>query len=48
VKKSFQAGLRENTYEKIARDVIRPSSEERRENPRSSSAKLRWTTKASS
>jgi 16S rRNA (cytosine1402-N4)-methyltransferase len=48
VKKSFQAGLRENTYEKIARDVIRPSSEERRENPRSSSAKLRWATKASS
>jgi hypothetical protein len=30
VKKSFQAGLRASMYEKIARDVIRPTSQERR------------------
>ena len=42
VKKAFQAGLREKTYASIAPDVIRPSDEEIRANPRSSSAKLRW------
>jgi 16S rRNA (cytosine1402-N4)-methyltransferase len=42
VKKSFEAGLRENTYAEIAPEVIRPSSEERNSNPRGASAKLRW------
>ena len=46
VKKAFQAGHREGVYERIARDPIRPSAEERRANPRSSSAKLRWAVKA--
>jgi len=42
VKKSFQALLREGVYSAVAEDVIRPTPEERRANPRSSSAKLRW------
>ena len=46
VKKAFQAGNRDGVYERIARDPVRPSAEERRANPRSSSAKLRWAVKA--
>ncbi len=46
VKKAFQAGLREGIYARIAEDPIRPGSEERRSNPRSASAKLRWAVKA--
>ena len=46
VKKAFQTGHRESIYERIALDPIRPSAEERRANPRSSSAKLRWAVKA--
>jgi 16S rRNA (cytosine1402-N4)-methyltransferase len=46
VKKSFRAGLRSGLYTEISEEVIRPGSEERRENPRSSSAKLRWARKA--
>jgi 16S rRNA (cytosine1402-N4)-methyltransferase len=42
VKKAFAAGLAEGVYEEIAREVLRPGPEERRDNPRSSSAKLRW------
>jgi len=42
VKKAFEAGLNEGVYAEIAQEVLRPSSEERRDNPRSSSAKLRW------
>lgn len=42
VKKSFQALERDGTYSAIAHDVLRASAEERRDNPRSSSAKLRW------
>jgi len=42
VKKAFQAGHREGLYREIAPDPIRPSGEERRANPRSASAKLRW------
>lgn len=38
VKKAFGAG----PYAKIATGVIRPSPEERRDNPRSAPAKLRW------
>jgi 16S rRNA (cytosine1402-N4)-methyltransferase len=34
--------LRDGLYADIAREVIRPTSAERRDNPRSSSAKLRW------
>jgi 16S rRNA (cytosine1402-N4)-methyltransferase len=46
VKKSFEAGLRDGFYADIAREVIRPSPEERRNNPRSSPAKLRWAVKS--
>ena len=42
VKKSFQAFYRNGTYREIARDPIRPGAQERRANPRSSCAKLRW------
>ena len=46
VKKAFQAGERGGIYSRAAPDPIRPSAEERRANPRSSSAKLRWAVKA--
>jgi 16S rRNA (cytosine1402-N4)-methyltransferase len=46
VKKSFEAGLRDGIYADIAHEVIRPSPTERRDNPRSSSAKLRWAIKS--
>jgi 16S rRNA (cytosine1402-N4)-methyltransferase len=42
VKKAFQAGLREGFYSEIAREVIRAGADERRANPRSLPAKLRW------
>ena len=42
VKKSFQALARAGVYAEVAPDPIRPSPEERRSNPRSSGAKLRW------
>ncbi len=46
VKKAFKAGLEAGTYVRVADDVIRPTPEERRRNPRSSSAKLRWAVRA--
>jgi 16S rRNA (cytosine1402-N4)-methyltransferase len=46
VKKAFQAGQRTGVYARVAPDPIRPSAEERRANPRSSAAKLRWAVKA--
>lgn len=46
VKKSFEAGLRNGIFSEISQEVIRPSPEERRENPRSAPAKLRWARKA--
>lgn len=42
VKKSFGAGLRDGIYADIAREVIRPTLQERQSNPRSAPAKLRW------
>ncbi len=42
VKKAFEAGFHAGVYAEIAPEVLRPSAEERRENSRSSSAKLRW------
>ena len=45
VKKSFAAGLQAGNYAEIS-DVIRPGAEERRANPRSTPAKLRWARKA--
>jgi 16S rRNA (cytosine1402-N4)-methyltransferase len=46
VKKSFAAGLFDGLYADIAHEVIRPTLEERHDNPRSSPAKLRWARKA--
>lgn len=45
VKKSFEAGLRSGQYAEISPEVIRASVGERRDNPRSTSAKLRWARK---
>jgi 16S rRNA (cytosine1402-N4)-methyltransferase len=42
VKQAFAAGWRAGDYAAMAREVLRPGDEERRDNPRSSSAKLRW------
>ncbi|MBL9172977.1 MAG: 16S rRNA (cytosine(1402)-N(4))-methyltransferase RsmH [Verrucomicrobiales bacterium] len=42
VKHAFQAGLDTGTYSSISQGILRPSADERRDNPRSSSAKLRW------
>ena len=47
VKKAFAEGLRNGVYVEIAENVIRPSPGERRDNPRSTSAKLRWARKES-
>lgn len=45
VKKSFLEGHRSGIYSKIAGEPIRSSGEERRANPRSACAKLRWAVK---
>ena len=42
VKKAFLQGLHDGIYAEVAPDPIRASPEERRSNPRSTSAKLRW------
>ncbi len=47
VKKAFQQGLREGLYAEVAPEPLRASPEERRANPRSTSAKLRWAVRAS-
>ena len=46
VKKAFQAGFREGLFDSIADEIIRPSPDECRANPRATSAKLRWARKA--
>ncbi|MFA6034092.1 MAG: 16S rRNA (cytosine(1402)-N(4))-methyltransferase RsmH, partial [Myxococcota bacterium] len=46
VKKAFKAGLESGVYSSIAGEVIRAGPEERRANPRSTSAKLRWAVRA--
>ncbi len=45
VKAAFKRGLQEGSYARIADDVVRASAEERRDNPRSSSAKLRFAVR---
>ena len=42
VKQAFKAGYAEGVYAQIAETVERAGAEERRSNPRSTSAKLRW------
>lgn len=46
VKKAFQAGERDGIYAEVAHEVIRPSADELRANPRSAPAKLRWARRA--
>lgn len=46
VKKAFQQGFREGLYAEVAPEPLRASPEERRANPRSTSAKLRWAVRA--
>lgn len=46
VKKAFREGLEGGVYDAIADEPIRPSPEERRSNPRSRSAKLRWARRS--
>lgn len=46
VKQAFKEGLQSGLYSSIAPDVIRPSPEERRANPRSTPAKLRYAVRA--
>ncbi|MFN0198068.1 MAG: 16S rRNA (cytosine(1402)-N(4))-methyltransferase RsmH [Planctomycetaceae bacterium] len=45
VKLAFKNGLRDGIYSSIATDVIRPTAEEQRANPRSSAAKLRFAVR---
>jgi 16S rRNA (cytosine1402-N4)-methyltransferase len=42
VKAAFRDGLRTGVYEAVSEEPVRPGFDERRENPRSRSAKLRW------
>lgn len=46
VKHAFRDGLREGIYSAAADEVIRAGPDERRSNPRSTSAKLRWARRA--
>jgi 16S rRNA (cytosine1402-N4)-methyltransferase len=46
VKQAFKAGLQDGTYSQICETPITASPEERRSNPRSTSAKLRWAVRA--
>jgi 16S rRNA (cytosine1402-N4)-methyltransferase len=46
VKKAFAAGYHDGIYPNIAHEVLRPTPEEQRSNPRSAPAKLRWAVRA--
>ena len=46
VKKAFESAHRLGLFAEISREVLRPSAAERRANPRSTSAKLRWARRA--
>lgn len=46
VKKAFQAGLLDGRYTAISESIIRASFTEQHDNPRASSAKLRWAVRA--
>jgi 16S rRNA (cytosine1402-N4)-methyltransferase len=45
VKHAFERGLAQGAYASICDEVVRASPEERRANPRSTSAKLRWAVR---
>ena len=46
VKHAFREGVRSGLYSAASDDVVRAGPEERRANPRSASAKLRWAVRA--
>ena len=46
VKKSFKSGFKSGIYSSWSRDVVRPTSKERRDNPRSSCCKMRWAIRS--
>ncbi|WP_022753364.1 16S rRNA (cytosine(1402)-N(4))-methyltransferase RsmH [Butyrivibrio fibrisolvens] len=46
VKKSFKALKKEGIYSEVSDEVIRPSAEECRVNPRSKSTKMRWAIRS--
>ncbi len=46
VKHCLRDGLRDGIFSSINDDVIRPGSDEKRDNPRATPAKLRWAIKA--
>jgi len=48
VKNAFKVGLADGLYSAISESVIRSSSNEKYDNPRASSAKLRWAVRAPS
>jgi 16S rRNA (cytosine1402-N4)-methyltransferase len=45
VKLAFKNGLRDGIYASVAEEVVRPTAEEQRSNPRSSAAKLRFAVR---
>ena len=47
VKKAFKAGFNAGVYSSWSRDVVRAGGDERRNNPRSKCAKLRWAVLSS-
>jgi 16S rRNA (cytosine1402-N4)-methyltransferase len=47
VKSAFKDGLHDGSYVSISKEVLRASAEERRANPRSTSAKLRFAIRSS-
>ncbi len=46
IKAAFRDGLRAGVYEAASDDPVRPTEQEKRDNPRSRSAKLRWARRA--
>ena len=46
VKQAFKEGVRSGTFARVAEEVVRPGADERRANPRSAAAKLRWAIRA--
>lgn len=46
VKHAFQQGWKAGLYSQISQEVVRPTPEERRANPRASCVKLRWAVRS--
>jgi 16S rRNA (cytosine1402-N4)-methyltransferase len=46
VKKSFKSGFNSGIYSAWSSDVVRPTKDEKRDNPRSSCCKLRWAVRS--